>query len=96
MAKSFVDHKARTGIPDAGSKLKGVTNAEEWGARKAVERYGQGVRTFPPPKDASAPQDPMDKRGPDTGEVNPNSWLRGGHESSEQMPNFDHSKKGRR
>ena len=48
---SFVDHVARTGIPNAGPKLKGVTNSEEWGARVAVERaYGSAVRTFPPPE----------------------------------------------
>jgi hypothetical protein len=77
MAKSFVDHKARTGIPDAGSKLKGVTNSEEWGAAKAVERYGQGVRTFPPPQDAHRPQAPEYKQGPAHDNDTPNDWRRG-------------------
>ena len=78
MAKtSFVDHVARTGLKDAGPKLKGVTNAEEWGARKAVERYGQGVRTFPPPKNRSMPED-RQSRPDGYNEVPSSSWLRGG------------------
>jgi len=90
MAKtSFVDHVARTGIPDAGSKLKGVTNSEEWGARKAEERYGQGVRTFAPPPERSLPQDLVDKSGDRNYNQTPNNWLRGAGESAMGKPNFD-------
>jgi len=91
MAKtSFVDHVARTGIP-GHPKLKNVTNSEEWGARKAEERYNQGVRVFPSPPERSLPQDPVDKPGDRSyNEVRESSWLRGGpKESAQGKPNFD-------
>ena len=91
MAKtSFVDHVARTGIPNAGPKLKSVTNSEEWGARVAVERgYGPGVRTFEPPPERSLPQDPVDKPEDRNYNATPNNWLRAGNEDATTKPGFD-------
>jgi hypothetical protein len=82
MAKSFVDQKARTGIPGVPGLSK-VVNQNAWGDAKAVERgYGSGTRTFPSPKDVHGPQDPVDKHGPGyDNEVPVSSWLRGGSES---------------
>src|SRR5262249_30779762 len=92
MAKtSFVDHVARTGIPDAGPKLKGVTNSEEWGARKAEERYNQGVRVFSPPEDVHAPQKLGDRSNlQDSNYTNDASgWVRAPNEDATTKPNFD-------
>jgi len=88
MAKtSFVDHVARTGIPDAGPKLKGVTNSEEWGARVAVERgYGPGVRTFSPSSDRlQKPQDPVDKHSANY-DNDASGWVRAQGETAERRP----------
>ena len=96
MAKSFVDHKARTGIPDAGSKLSKVTNSDEWGANAAVRRgYGPGTKTFPPPRDTSQPQDPIDKPA-GFNDVPENSWLRGGGKGAEGYAGFVPTRTGKR
>jgi hypothetical protein len=73
--KSFVDEKCRTGIPGVPGLGK-VVNEEAWGAAKAVERYGGGMKTFPPPKDASFPQFKPDQRGPGW-EDDTSGWVRG-------------------
>jgi hypothetical protein len=81
MAKSFVDQKARTGIPGVAGLSK-VVNQNSWGDAKAVERgYGSGTRTFPSPKDGSQPQfrDEQPTR-PNQGAIPVDSWLRGGGE----------------
>ena len=69
--------KPRTGIPGV-SGLSKVVNEESWGAAKATERYGGSTLTFGPPKDMSAPQDPMAKRGPDWADDHADNWVRGG------------------
>src|SRR5215813_15369787 len=90
---SFVDHVARTGIPNAGPKLKGVTNSEEWGARVAVERaYGSAVRTFPPPEDQAGPQRLGDDSNLQDNQYGNNTrpgWLRATNEDATTKPNFD-------
>src|SRR5262245_18135296 len=86
---------------------KGVKAVEEskWGASKARERYGQldyDNASLPPPKDATAPQklgDPTNLRAPDYDPNHGEDWVRGfgkgGIESAEGKPGFDHGGKRR-
>jgi len=80
--------KPRTGIPDVPGLSK-VVNKSAWGESKATERYGGTTRTFPPPKDRHAPQDPVDKHGPGYENDTPNNWLRGANQDATTKPNFD-------
>jgi hypothetical protein len=87
--------KPRTGIPGVPGLSK-VVNKNAWGDAKATERYGGGTKTFPPPKDQSAPQFKEDAQGPNyRNEVPVDSWLRGANEDATTKPNFDHSKSRR-
>jgi hypothetical protein len=76
--KSFVDRKSRSSLP--GSGLGRVVDSNTWGEEVATKRYGGSTKTFGPPQDKSMPQFPEDqplgKRY--SGEISPNSWLRGG------------------
>src|SRR5262249_12149579 len=82
-----------------------VTNAETWGRGTARARYGgldYDNASPPPPKDASAPQklgDPTNLRAPDYDPNHREDWIRGfgkgGIESAEGKPGFDHGGKRR-
>lgn len=57
------DTSSKYSKPHSGG-LRSVANEEAWGEAKATQRYGGGTRTFGPPKDVQAPQDPVDKHSP--------------------------------
>jgi hypothetical protein len=67
-----------------------AANTTAWGEAKAVQRYGDVKyymgRGAPLPKSTAAPQDKIDRRGPNySNEVPVNSWLRGGGESGKPV-----------
>jgi hypothetical protein len=88
MAKrDIVDEKARDTIP--GSGLGKVLNKEAWGAAKATERYGGGLKVHQPPADQSGPQrlgDPNNLQGPKYHNDTPNDWRRGA--GAEDKPGY--------
>ena len=74
----------------------------KWRHNKAVERYGAPQSPDMKPKDASAPQklgDPTNLRAPDYDPNHGKDWVRGfgkgGIESAEGYPYFDHGGKRR-
>jgi hypothetical protein len=44
-------------------------------------------------KSEEAPQDPIDKRGPDYDNNHPMDWVRGKNEDATKMPHFDNGPK---
>jgi hypothetical protein len=76
-----------------------VEEQSKWGNATAYERYGkpQYLHGAPRPADKCYPQFPEDKAADRTyNDVPTSSWLRGGGESAEGKPGFDHSKGKRR
>src|SRR5262245_15142739 len=89
MAKSFVDHKCRTGIPGVPG-LGSVVNRTCWGEDAAVKRgYTSGVKTYAPPPDHSLPQDPVDKPEDRNYNACRDDWRRGANEDATTKSNFD-------
>jgi hypothetical protein len=73
-----------------------VQETEKWGRATAAERYGAPRSPSMKAKDASAPQSPENKHGPNyRNEVSPSSWLRGGGESAEGKPSYGKIQKRR-
>ena len=71
-----------------------VEETSKWGWATAQKRYGGPQQVNMRAKDACYPQFKEDQTADKTyGDVPENSWLRGGGESSERMPNFDKGKR---